>query len=676
MARTPDASELLGLLTQSQAEAERLQSRVAELEGELARMGELACSILGTATEAIYGVDAEERFTFLNTVAERFFGYSAGELIGQRAHALIHHTLPTGEPYPPEECPLLRTLHDGVSRRGKGEVFIRKDGALITADYVANALREGERTVGAVLALRETTTQRTLREALLESQERSRLLAEYTADVLMRVTLDGVYLYVSPAARRVLGYDPVEMVGRSFGDFVHPEDLPQLLALRERSVRTPFTPHSVVLRHRHGREAWRWVEATGQVILDPATGLPQEAVLAVRDVTDRVQLKAALRAANEDLERRVAERTTALERADTEIRDLYDNAPCGYHSVDAGGVLIRVNATELTWLGYAREEVEGRMHAKALLMPESQAIFEETFAHFKETGRIDNLELRMRRKDGSPLEVLLTASAMRDAAGRFVMSRSMIFDNTERKRAEQALREVEQARELDRLRRAFVNAVSHELRTPITSVLGYTEFLDEELGGPLTLEQRGFVEQIMRSSRQLERLVNDLLDFARIEAGTFRLQLAPGDLAQAVREVAESLRPQAREAGVELALALPEAPLSAAMDLQRVEQVLMNLATNALKFSPRGGVVRLRACASDGRVRCEVEDAGVGISREEVPKLFQRFSQLEAGKALGGTGLGLAISKSVIEAHGGTIGVESHPGERTVFWFELPAATA
>ncbi|MNS50360.1 Alkaline phosphatase synthesis sensor protein PhoR [compost metagenome] len=246
----------------------------------------------------------------------------------------------------------------------------------------------------------------------------------------------------------------------------------------------------------------------------------------------------------------------------------------------------------------------------------------------------------------------------------------------ERKQAEevavQRTVELEQAKELDRLKNGFVNAVSHELRTPLTSILGYAEFLEDNVGGELSETQGEFVRQIQDSAGRLSRLVDDLLDFARIDAGTFQLKRETLDLAPKIREIVASFRPQAAAAQQTLSLALPEAPLTLHADANRIGQVLANLLSNALKFTPPEGRITVRATPTDDGLRVEVEDSGEGIRPEDRPRLFQRFSQLETGMRKGGTGLGLSISKALVEAHGGQIGVSAAEPHGARFWFTLP----
>ncbi|MDB5098028.1 MAG: two-component sensor histidine kinase, partial [Cyanobacteria bacterium RYN_339] len=165
-----------------------------------------------------------------------------------------------------------------------------------------------------------------------------------------------------------------------------------------------------------------------------------------------------------------------------------------------------------------------------------------------------------------------------------------------------------------------------------------------------------------------------LLDAARLDAGTFALHLDPTDLATKCKQALESMRRQAEQVGVQLALSVPTQPIMLRVDPQRIDQVLVNLLTNALKFTRPGGHVALNVLPLADAVRFEVRDDGIGIDDADLARLFKRFSQLEGGVRRGGTGLGLSISKAIVEAHGGCIGVESAPGRGSTFWFTLPRA--
>jgi signal transduction histidine kinase len=231
-----------------------------------------------------------------------------------------------------------------------------------------------------------------------------------------------------------------------------------------------------------------------------------------------------------------------------------------------------------------------------------------------------------------------------------------------------------QLMELDRLKTNFLNVVSHELRTPLTTIQGYAEFLEDRTGGDLTGDQDEFVRQIQLGTVQLKRLVDDLLDFARVEAGAFSLVLAHADMRQTMADAVESLQPILREHGLALTLDLPAEPVWTQADAGRVAQVVLNLVGNAVKFTPRNGAIAVSLKALSGELRVEVKDSGIGIAPQHLPKLFQKFFQVDSSstREKGGVGLGLSIAQSIVEAHGGQIGVESTAGEGSTFWFTLP----
>jgi signal transduction histidine kinase len=235
------------------------------------------------------------------------------------------------------------------------------------------------------------------------------------------------------------------------------------------------------------------------------------------------------------------------------------------------------------------------------------------------------------------------------------------------------LREVTADRRLERLRDAFVAAVSHEMRTPLTSISGFVEMLaDEE--GDLSPAGRNYVKVISRGTARLQRIVEDLLLVAEIEADRLQLVKAPTDLAELAAATVEAALPVAAERGVELLLDVEGAlPLEA--DAARLEQVLDNLVSNALKYSREGGSVVVSATESDGSLRVEVADNGIGVPHEEVGQLFSRFYRASTAtrRAIPGTGLGLVIVRAIVERHGGTVSLHSFEGEGTRVIVSLPA---
>jgi PAS domain S-box-containing protein len=351
------------------------------------------------------------------------------------------------------------------------------------------------------------------------------------------------------------------------------------------------------------------------------------------------------------------------------IENLVENAGDAVVSADAEDRILTWNRGAEVIFGYKKDEAVGQ--SLGLLLPANRANeLEEIKIKVRLQGVIRNLEVRRQRKDGVTIDIALAVSPIGDNAGNVSGFLHLAKDITEKKRYEQRLRE------LDRLKSEFVSNVSHELRTPLTAIKGSADNMLDGITGPLNEKQIRYLTRMKSNADRLTRLINDLLDLSRIEAGKIDLKPAHLPLVHLAQEVAENIRPVALEKLISLEVASPDNNMTAWADRDKTTQVLVNLVGNAVKFTPQHGKVTVAIKKNGSQwVEISVSDTGPGIVPEEVHTIFDRFYQIaQAGKQkTKGTGLGLAISKALVEMHGGKIWVESDVGRGSTFSFTLPA---
>jgi PAS domain S-box-containing protein len=361
-----------------------------------------------------------------------------------------------------------------------------------------------------------------------------------------------------------------------------------------------------------------------------------------------------------------ARRGQALFESEERQRLILETAGEAFVSMDAEGSITGWNASAEQMFGWRREEAIGRQLVDTIVPPALREAHAHGLHHFLRTGEGPvlnrTIEQSAVRRDGSEFPVELTISPLR-VGGDYVFN-SFIRDITERQQAQ---------REAERLKDEFFALVSHELRTPLTSIIGYLELVKEDAEGKLEEEELNHLEIMERNTTRLLRLVGDILLVAQVQAGTFRVSKEPTDVATVVSHSVEAAAPVAESKRI--ALRTHSAPLpSVDGDRDRLSQLLDNLISNALKFTPAGERIDVNSWSADGEVVVEVENTGSYLSPEEQEQLFERFFRTSEAvdQAIVGVGLGLAICKAIAEAHGGGISVRSEEGVATTFTVRLP----
>ena len=461
-----------------------------------------------------------------------------------------------------------------------------------------------------------------------------RALVEHASEMLCVSGPHGRLIYVNAAWRRTLGYTQEEAAARHPAEFVAAEDRARYRAVAKRMVEGhPVEEFEASLVAKDGRN----VVCRGWAVAQFTDGVLTGAVAGYRDCT---------------AERAVDRAIDALAESESRFRRLSDASTDGV-AVSREGLLREVNAAWCRMFGVTEQTALGTQTAMLVAADQREAVFGRMAAAPSVAQMVTLV-----RPDGTTFDGELTASPItyRGTPARILVVRDMSA-----------------WMRVHRLKNEFVSTVSHELRTPLTAIQGAIKLLESGAIPAGTPQATQLLAVARTNSERLGRLVSDLLDLEKIEAGRLVLRreaVSPNDVVRAAREATTALAAQMQVALTDMVLT--ERTFSA--DPDRVVQVLTNLVSNAIKFANTGSCVRVDAGLVPEGVRFAVTNIGAGIPAADIPRLFTRFGQLDGSDARrhGGTGLGLAIAKSIVEQHGGRIGVQSVVGGETTFWVEWP----
>jgi PAS domain S-box-containing protein len=870
-------------------------------------------SVQANMSDAVIVTDMNLHIQSWNPAAERIYGWTEAEVLGRDSGGILRPEFQSTEE--------LQQVMEKVRAGGwwQAETIQRhKDGSPIHILGSVTVVNDTTgKAIGIVAVNRDISIRKRVEEALRESESRYRLLAENIRDVVARMTPDGIRTFVTPSCFDLLGYRPEELVGQPGFDIVLPEDRPRTQALLQQALTTGadkfIAEHRVV--HKNGHVLWGELSAS---IVRDKQGKFIEIIGIIHDITERKQA--------EEIREKYA----------ADVHDLYNKAPCGYHSLNPDGLIVEINDTELQWLGYNREEVVGKLRAADILAPKSIAILGEQLPILKKTGNRSNIEVEFKRKDGSLFPVLLNASATYDEIGAFVQSRSSIFDITELKQAQKALSESEQRyrtliasmsegivmqaqdgtiltcnaaaerilgltydqligrtsvdprwravhedgspfpgethpamitlttgkpqtnvvmgvhkpdgsqrwilvnsqplfdteqtlpyavvttftditerkqtegelealsqrlqlatetggigiwdwdiqtdtlvwdgqmfrlyglnqstftgktldtwesgllhpedfrrmhdemqlaligdgtldtefritrpdgqlrhlkvkavifrdgegqpmrmigvnwditllkqaeeglrlalekeKEVGELKSRFVSVASHEFRTPLATILATTETLTiyRERMDETQIDNR--LGKIRHQVNHMREIMDDVLQLARIQARRIEFHPADSDLKALCQDIMEEFQSRA-EYRDRIIFTGPAGPVMVWIDLHLMRQIISNLVSNALKYSPADTAIQFELSYDAERVRCRVVDRGMGIPPEDLKHLFEPFHRAGNVRGIAGTGLGLSIVHEAVLTHGGSIEVESEVGQGTTFTVLLP----
>ena len=666
------------------------RKRTAEALDVLERRAVLA---LEAAGHGVWDYDGRTHRTFFSPQWKAMLGYAEHEItddplewdrrvhpddLGSTLHALDEHIAGRRPLYRHEQRML---------RRDGSYLWVLDQGEVLERDDDGRPLR-------LLGTFTDISWKHELDERLRESEQRYRSIVSSLSEGLVLVDAEGDVQTINRSARRMLGIEegvPATRLPLTFDTEAVDRDGLHLAAVDHpiwRTLRTAEPCRDVVVGVAGSDGRQRWIAINAEPIGRDDAGAPFAVVASLNDITERLQAEHELQEHRTHLERLVTERTRQLELAyevltgsAAEVADLYDNAPCGYHSLDATGTFVAMNATELSWLGYERDEIIGRKKISEVVAPESWPALEQGFTRLLTGEAVNGVELVFLRRDGSRLPVVASATAIVDEQGGFVASRSTVFDDTVRTERDRQIarlnaeleRRADDAEAANRAKSVFLATMSHEIRTPLNAIVGLTHLVRTER---FDVARDALVDKLFAASQHLTAVISDVLDLSRIEADRVQLERADLRLADVLADARGLVTDRALAKGLAVDIDLdPRLPQVVRGDPTRLRQLVLNYLTNAVKFTERGRVlVRCLAGEVDAdavTIRVEVSDTGPGISQAEQALLFVPFEQLDASttRRHGGSGLGLAINRRLASLMDGEVGVVSAEGEGSTFWF-------
>ncbi len=656
--------------------AQALAAAVAEQREKDTQFKALAANIPGVVFRSLIDDDWTE--IYISDGIEQLTGYPASDFVGSRVRscasvihpedrALCERTTQDAVTNRRSYCLEYRVLHTDGSVRWASERTQPVYDAAGRPLYIDGVIFDITERKKAEAALAASHTELRRREAEFRS-----LLSNIPGTVY-RCLDDAEWspIFLSGAVEAVSGYTAEEFLAKrapSFPSLVRADDLAAVERTSAIAVaqRTPFEIEYRVTR-RDG--AVRWVQDRGRAVYGE-DGRFLHVDGCMFDITERKEAEAALAAALDTV--RASER---------QFRSLTASIPGAVYrcKLDANWTSVFMSDAMAEISGYTIAELAegGTTRYGDLIDPEDRAVCDPIVLAAAARGNPFVVEYRIHRKDGSLRWVQERGRGILGDDGRPVFLDGVVFDITERKAAEaELLRTKDHAESASRAKSEFLATMSHELRTPLNAIIGFSDMVIEEMYGPVGSERyREYLRDIRSSGTHLLDLINDILDLSKAESGQVDLQESIIDVEDLIDGSVALVALRARQAGVDIITDIaPDLPQLRA-DERKVRQALLNLATNAIKFTPPAGRVFLRARLVDGRLRLAVEDTGIGMASADIPKALSPFGQIDSAhnRRHTGTGLGLPLTKRLVEAHGATFDLKSELAVGTIVTVEFPA---
>ena len=617
------------------------------LEEQMREQQNYLRGLIESSGDGLVTVDPEGFITDLNEQMCRMTGYTRQELMGSVFKR--YFTQPDNA-----ELGVRRTLAEGGVTNYE-LVLESKGGRKGAVSFNASVFRAPDGHIEGIFAsMRDISEKARLETQLTEQQVYNRSLFEASADALFAIAPDGIITDVNEEATRLSGYSRKHLISSRFHDyFTEPDQAAAGMAKTLAEGRV--LGYELVIVTRQGR---RITVSFNAGVFTDASGQALGILAGARETSAQKLLEQQLR--------------------DSQVytRSLIESNIDALVTTDPVGTITDVNQQMEAMMGFGRNELIGSDLKKYFTEPERA---EEGLRQTLREGKVTDYELTARSRDGKETVVVYNAATLFDPDHKLEGIFAAVREITERKRFEQQLQETNfQLERADQAKDRFLASMSHELRTPLNAIIGFTGTLLMKLPGPLNSEQEEQLQTVQSSGRHLLAIINDLLDLAKIESGKWEGDFLPLDCAEVAKEVVGGLSPLARNKGLNFTVTALDHAVTASTDRRALHQILINLSSNAIKFTDKGEVrIEVHEGSSDGHatVRFDVIDTGMGIKKEDQAKLFKAFEQLKKfgiAAPREGTGLGLYICQRLAGLLGGTIEFSSELGKGSVFSFIVP----
>jgi PAS domain S-box-containing protein len=660
-------------------------------EEALLKAGALQKAIFDSANFSSIATDAKGVIQIFNVGAERMLGYTAADVMNkitpadisdpqeviERAEAL---SIELGTPITPGFEALVFKASRGIEDIYE-LTYIRKDGSRFPAVVSVTALRDDQGTIiGYLLIGTDNSARKRAEEALLKAGALQSAIFNSANFSSIATDAKGVIQIFNVGAERMLGYTAAEVMNKiTPADISDPQEVIARAKALSAELGTPITPGFEALVFKASRGIEDIYELT--YIRKDGTRFPAVvSVTALRDDQDAIigyLLIGTDNTARKQIEADQKQLAQRLRDHQFYTRSLFESNIDAIMTTDPSGIITDVNKQMEALTDCTRDELIGAPFKNYFTDPERA---EASIKLVLSNKKITNYELTARTRDGKETVVSFNATTFYDRDRKLQGVFAAARDVTERKLLDHVLQEknveLEGARSVaekaNLAKSEFLSSMSHELRSPLNAILGFAQLMESD-SPPATMPQRESITQILKAGWHLLKLINEILDLAKVESRQVPMSEEPVSVAEVLLECQTMIEPQAQQRGIKLTLPIFDIQYFVRADRTRLKQVLINLLSNAIKYNRENGTVEVK-CAegAPGRVRISIKDSGAGLTPEQLAQLFQPFNRLgqEAGGEEG-TGIGLVVAKRLVELMGGVIGVESTVGAGSEFWFEL-----